>query len=158
MILFLDIRRDVVTLAAIAPAASGSGALTKKRASAPKNAVKWLVLKGDNKVGAALKKAQTAFGWKRKKPTAVVVAMNAPGVMQDQRNVTWSGIRQGVATANALAFAWGVPVAAVEVHGDESREALADGARLVAAKAKAGEWVRASYSAEPNITQPKKVL
>lgn len=147
MIFYLDIRRDLVTLAAIKPAAS----------KAAKG--KWLQMKGDNKVGAALAKARRAFGWAgKKRPSAIVVAMNAPDVTPETRNVSWSGIRQGVATANALAFAWDAPLAAMTVRGDESRETLEGMIRVASTRAKAGEWVRAAYDGEPNITVAKKVL
>ncbi len=138
MLLYLDLRRDEVTLAAV----DARGA-------------KWLVVPGDNMIGRALDKAKKPFGLLRKKPTGVVLAMNAPGAV---RNVSWSGVRQGVATANSLAFAWGVPVAAVGICGDESRQALAEMARRAADGAKLGEWVGAVYSGEPTITKSKNEL
>lgn len=138
MILYLDLRRDEVTLAAV----DDKGA-------------KWLAVPGDNMIGQALAKAKRPFGLLRKKPACVVVAMNAPDAV---RNVSWSGVRQGVATANSLAFAWGVPVTAVRVCGDEPREALAEMVRKAAIGAQPGEWVSAVYSGEPTITKAKNDL
>lgn len=138
MLLYLDIRRDAVTLAAVEA-----------------KTAKWVALTGDNMIGKALDKAKKSFGLAKKKPTCVVLAMNAPDSVH---NVTWSGIRQGVATANTLAFAWDVPVVQVQVCGDESREAVAELARKAAKAAKKGAWVSAIYSGEPNITVSKKVI
>ena len=98
-------------------------------------------------------KARAAFGLNRKAPEAVVVAMNAPGATA--RDVSWSGVRAGVALANALAFAWGIPVGAIAVNGDEPPEAIAALARESAGRAEPGIWVTARYSGEPNITKPK---
>jgi hypothetical protein len=141
MILYLDIRRDHVALAAV-----------------DAKSAKWLDLKGDNKVGAALAKAKLSLGIGRRKPKAVVVAVNAADATPETRNVSWSGIRQGIATANALAFAWGVPVCSLEVRGDEARTALREPILTAAKKAKDGVWVRAAYDGEPNITVAKKIL
>lgn len=138
MVLYLDIRRDAVTIAAV-----------------DAKAAKWVALTGDNMIGRALDKAKKSFGLLKKKPTVVVLAMNAPDAV---RNVSWSGIRQGVATANTLAFAWDVPVVPVLVCGDEAHDAVAELVRKAAKGAKKGAWVPAIYSGEPNITVAKKVL
>lgn len=113
---------------------------------------KWVAVAEDRAGLLTFAKARAKFKLGRNNVHAVVVAMNAPGATRD---VSWSGVRAGVATANALAFAWGVPVAAVAVHGDETEAALADRSREAAANAVPGEWVHASYSGEPNITTPK---
>ncbi len=141
MILYLDLRRDEVTIAAL----DANDAKTAR----------WSVLSGDNMIGRALDKAKKAFGLLRKNPSCVVLAVNAPEAV---RNVSWSGVRQGVATANTLAFAWGVPVASVQVCGDESREAVAELALKAAEGAKKGEWISAIYSGEPSITKAKNIL
>ena len=138
MILYLDIRRDEVTIAAVEA-----------------KAARWLVVPGDNMIGRALDKAKKGFGLLRKNPACIVLAVNAPEAV---RNVSWSGVRQGVATANSLAFAWGLPVAAVQVCGDEPREAVAEMVRKAAEGAKKGEWLSAIYSGEPTITKAKNIL
>jgi hypothetical protein len=138
MILFLDIKND----GAVAGAVDAEGA-------------KWVSVAGDRAGLRALAKAKTVFGLARRKPTSVVVSMNAPDATRD---VSWSGIRAGVATANALAFAWGVPVAGVLVSGDESKDELARRVRAAAESAKKGIWVAAAYDGEPNITVAKKIL
>jgi len=137
MILFLDVRNAATTVGAID---------TKKE--------RWLSVEGDRSGMLAVAKARAKFGIDRKPPQAVVVAMNAPGA--NARDVSWSSVRAGIAVANALAFAWGVPVAAIAVNGDEAPEAVVALARDAAAHAEPGVWVSAHYSGEPNITTPKK--
>jgi hypothetical protein len=69
---------------------------------------------------------------------------------------SWSTVRAAVAMANALALAWGVPVASLPVSGQENESELAEAARRVGLKAKGKGWIRAKYSGQPNITKPKK--
>jgi len=54
-----------------------------------------------------------------------------------------------------LGFAWNVPVSMIKVNGTESKDKLVGLITDMADKAKTGEWVKASYGGEPNITKPK---
>lgn len=103
-----------------------------------------------------LDKALRAFGFFAEPPSCVVTVLadRAAGAP----HVSWSVVRQSVATANTLAFAWHAPAAAVRSSGQESREDIAGMARRAAAKANKSEWVRALYSGTPNISTAKKVL
>ncbi len=135
MFLLLDIRNNYVTIAVIDAARDRRTTVTGER------------------VGfRAFARAQTTL-LRGKKPSCVAIVMNASA--DAVRDVSWSAVRAGVATANALAFAWSVPSVAVRVRGDESRSALAELARAVVKKAKKGHWVTAAYFGEPNITTAK---
>lgn len=138
MILFIDLRNDRTTFAAIEP----------KKA-------KWLTLPAASSSGGPLAKALKAFGMPKRKPSAVAVAM---GVQPGKRDVSWSTVRAGVASANALALAWNVPAIALTVAGDEPKAALEDMVRKAAKGARRGAWVSARYSGEPTITQAKPLL
>ena len=102
----------------------------------------------------ALAEAMEKFGLGTGSVPPVAVVLGLPEADSGLR-ASWSLIRSGVAMANGLAFAWGVPAASLTVRGDEGRESLAAEALAVASRAKAGEWIGAAYSGEPNITKPK---
>lgn len=138
MILFFDFTNETASIAAI-------GAKGAKWTSAPTG----------RGVFRAFDKARRSKGFPKGKPSCVAVALSAKGVVRD---VSWSTVRAGVAMANGLAFAWGVPSVAVGVTGAESSDELAVAARIAAKTAKKGVWVSAAYSGEPTITQAKKIL
>ena len=88
------------------------------------------------------------------RPKAVVmVELQGEGRGQ----VSWSAMRSAVATANTLAFAWGIPAMKIAADGGESREELAAAAREAASKAAPGQqvWLKPAYGGEPHITKPK---
>jgi hypothetical protein len=89
-----------------------------------------------------------------KKPSAVVVGVHVPGAA---RLSSWSTMRAAVAEANALAFAWNVPVAEVAVRGDESDHELVAAAREAGSGQRAAgkRWALPRYGGEPTITSPK---
>jgi hypothetical protein len=140
MILLLDFTNETARIAAV-------GAKDATWTAAPPFA------KGG--VFRAFDKARRAKGFPKGKPACVAVALSAKGFARD---VSWSTVRAGVAMANGLAFAWGVPSVAVGVTGAESQDELAVAARVAAKKAKKGVWVSATYSGEPTITKAKKIL
>ncbi|MFA6603228.1 MAG: hypothetical protein WCT10_00105 [Patescibacteria group bacterium] len=90
------------------------------------------------------------------RPQAVVM-VELSGAGRDQ--VSWSAMRSAVATANTLAFAWGVPVLKIICNGSGARGELAAAARVAASKARPGQqvWLKPAYGGEPHITQPRKV-
>lgn len=135
MILFLDFRNDRMAVARIAP----------------KDA-RWVVVPGRTLAGKAVEKAMKAFGMPAKKPTSIAVAV---GGEKGVRDVSWSTVRAAIAAANALAFAWRVPIVPVPVRGDETRADLEARARASAKGAKIGTWASARYSGEPTITKAK---
>lgn len=81
-------------------------------------------------------------------PEGVVVHVGFEG-----RDVTWSTVRSATAYANALAFAWGVPVTAVTT-APEAGEDLWGFCRTKLSAANSC-WAAALYNGEPNITSPK---
>ena len=116
---------------------------------------------------------QTAVVWKEgpvaKDPfPALVQAMKQFGTIRPQGVVcglptkegelkaSWSTVRAAVAMVNGLAFAWGVPAASIEINGQESKSELEEKIRSI--KLVPGFWVKATYSGEPNITKPKRLL
>jgi tRNA A37 threonylcarbamoyladenosine modification protein TsaB len=135
MILFLDVRNDGATAAVL-----------------DAKAAKWTTVAGQRAGFDALAKAKRLLG--ARAPACVVVAMGAG----EKRDVSWSTVRAGVAMANALAFAWGVPAAEIAVAGDDPRAEVEKRVRAAAKKAKRGRWVGAAYSGEPTITKAKKIL
>ncbi|HTK05482.1 MAG TPA: hypothetical protein VL500_07890 [Candidatus Eisenbacteria bacterium] len=138
MILFLDLRNDRFSFAAI----------EAKR-------TKWVRTPGAVSVGGSLAKALKAFGMPKRRPTAVIVAAGGDPAL---RNVSWSTVRAAVAAANALALAWNVPVASMPVNGDEEPAMLEKMIRAAAKGAKRGVWASARYSGEPTITKAKPLL
>lgn len=72
------------------------------------------------------------------------------------RDASWSAVRAAVATANALAFAWGVPAVTLPVDGAETNSEIGRLASVALRKAGKRARARAIYDGEPNITQPKK--
>lgn len=104
------------------------------------------------RIGAALAKASIAFRFSKTKFSCIAVAT---GGSRATRDVSWSGIRAGIAAANALGFAWGVPVVEVAVQGDETPAMVASLVREAAKEAKKGSHVTPLYDGEPNITTPK---
>lgn len=76
---------------------------------------------------------------KLQKPRAIIVVKGPYG--------RFSAIRRGVATANALAFAWNVPVAGV-VQSEEVASAIQD----MAHRRAFNQSVVPIYDSEPNIT------
>jgi len=104
------------------------------------------------RVGAALAKAAKTFRFVKNKVSCVAVAT---GGDRATRDVSWSGIRAGIAAANALGFAWGVPVVEVVVRGDERPAESAALVKEAVAVAKKGSHVTPLYDGEPNITTPK---
>ena len=93
----------------------------------------------------ALAKALAIAG---KKPKAIGVTV--------RQHASWSTMRAAVAAANALAFAWNVPVCEVPVSGEESDHLLAAEALGAAGMAEAGRWAYPAYGGEPTITAPKQ--
>lgn len=138
MILYLDLRNDTYAFAAI----------EAKKAT-------WVTASGGTSAAGPLAKAFKEFGLLKKKPTCVALAIGGDAA---KRNVSWSTVRAGVATANALALAWNVPVARIHVEGDETHGAIETLVRKAAKAAKPGEWASAVYSGEPTITKAKSVL
>ncbi len=134
--LYVDLRNGSLRFAAVGPKTAA-----------------WSVAPGGAVVGKGLAKALATLGFRRARPSCVAVATGGePG----SRDVSWSTVRSGVAVGNTLAFAWHVPVVAVAIRGDETPAAVEEAVRRACAGAKAGEWVRAGYSGEPNITTPKR--
>lgn len=89
-----------------------------------------------------------------------------------RKSMSWSTVREAVALANALAFAWNVP--AVRIDGakcgktredrakrncltpyDCSDEDLRESAKAALEGAASDARVSATYDGEPNITKPK---
>lgn len=138
MILFLDFRNDRLSIARIAA----------------KDA-QWVAVPGGTPAGKAVEKAMKAFGMPAKKPASVAVAV---GGERGVRDVSWSTVRAAIAAANALAFAWRVPIVPVPVCGDEPRTAIESLVRAAAKGAKIGTWASARYSGEPTITKAKPLL
>lgn len=138
MILFLDFRNDSMSVARI----------TSKDA-------RWVAAPGRTPAGKAVEKAMKAFGMPAKKPTSVAVAV---GGEKGVRDVSWSTVRAAIAAANALAFAWRVPIVPVPVRGDESRAATETLVRAASKGAKIGTWASARYSGEPTITKAKPLF
>ena len=138
MILYLDFRNDTFFFAVI----------EDKKA-------KWVTEPGGTSAGGPLAKAFKEFDLLKKKPNCIALAM---GGDMGKRNVSWSTVRAGVATANALALAWHIPVARIHVEGDETYAVLETLVREEAKKAKLGEWASAVYSGEPTITKAKPLL
>jgi hypothetical protein len=98
-----------------------------------------------------LAKAASAWGLRRRPPTAVAV-LTATGVEKP----TWSTMRGAVAVANSLAIAWNAAVFSLEIGGQEKKDELAAKLLEAAASAKPGEWAKPPYGGEPNITKPKE--
>lgn len=138
MILFLDFTNETARIAAVGAKGATWGVAPTRRG-----------------VFRAFDKARRSKGFPKGKPSCVAVALSAKGVVRD---VSWSTVRAGVAMANGLAFAWGIPSVAVGVTGAETQDELATAARVAAKKAKKGVWVSATYSGEPTITTAKKIL
>ncbi len=138
MILFLDFTNETARVAAV----GAKGAM-------------WVSAPTGRGVFRAFDKARRSKGFPKGKPSCVAVALSAKVASRD---VSWSTVRAGVAMANGLAFAWGVPSVAVVVTGAESPDELAAAARVAAKKAKKDVWVSATYSGEPTITVAKKIL
>jgi hypothetical protein len=110
----------------------------------------WRSAPGPRAMACALAAARRSGAFSGRGASCVVAALSAPGASRD---VSWSGVRAAVASANALAFAWGVSAATVFLTGAETD---AEAAALVRAAARSAKGkARASYSGEPNITAPK---
>ncbi len=109
--------------------------------------VQWLEHEGERGELVALKEIGEHFGGKT--PTAVVTAVFPEG----DKEVSWSTIREAIAVANALAFAWGVPAIGVPYSQDEAE--LLDAIRLATKNASPEAHVTAAYNGEPNVTMKK---
>lgn len=68
----------------------------------------------------------------------------------------FSGLRAGIATANALGFALGVGVAGISAADASTPKAFAATASRRCTSARAGAWVAPKYGAEPHITSKCK--
>ena len=136
MVLFLDIRNDSAIVAII----------EVQRA-------RWMSMKGERVGFRLFDRVKKVLG--KKKPEAVIVAVGEPSA---KRALSWSTMRTGVAMANGLAFAWGIPLAPIEICGDETRGELAEMVKKAANKAKKNRWITTSYNGEPNITKAKNNL
>jgi len=99
---------------------------------------------------AALAAAKRKFGLARRHPTAIVAAVFPEGSPE----VSWSTVRAAIAVANALGFAWNVPVAGVLADGLDAKQ-LATAIRAAAQHAKPEARLTAHYNGEPNITKAK---
>lgn len=108
--------------------------------------VRWAADAGRNGFSALSKTLRVAAG----RPSVI-------GVTVHQR-ASWSTMRAAVSAANALAFAWNVPVCEVPVTGDENDAQLVALALAAAAQTKVGRWAYPAYGGEPNITVSKKTL
>ncbi len=136
MVLFLDIRNDRAIIAIV----------EVERAQ-------WMSVKGERVGFRSFDRVKKVLG--KKKPGAVIVAVGEPST---KRALSWSTMRTGVAMANGLAFAWDIPVVAIEICGDETRGELAEMVKKAAKKAKKNRWITTSYNGEPNITKAKNSL
>ncbi|HUT21988.1 MAG TPA: hypothetical protein VMX18_01110 [Candidatus Bipolaricaulota bacterium] len=69
----------------------------------------------------------------------------------------FSAVRIGISIANALGYAWNLPVKGIELEKKYKTEKskLADVLKL-SEKVKAGKMAKPVYNAEPNITAAKK--
>jgi hypothetical protein len=83
----------------------------------------------------------------------VIALVSRPGAVRD---ASWSAVRAAVATANALAFAWGVSAATLPIEGDESESEIARLATTTLRQAGKRARATAAYDGEPNITKPRK--
>lgn len=119
---------------------------------------RWLSASPSRGCHGPLARALHAFGFDRRPPSAVVLAEYDNGVGDAPRRVSWSGIRAGVALANTLAFSWNAPVISMKLTGRPGDRELAAAAWRQAARAVKGDWARAVYGGEPNITKSKKTL
>lgn len=111
-----------------------------------KGAAKAVVSAAEGGGFEVLKKAVAAFKLRTRRPDGIVVHVGHEG-----RDVTWSTVRAAVAAGNALAFALGVPVAAVSQAPAEGEDAY-DFCRARLSGVAEGEWAKAAYNGEPNIT------
>lgn len=133
MILYLEFRNGYQRLGAV-------GARTAE----------FLECRRDRGEFAALAEAKAKFGLSRRRPTAVVAAVFPDGSPE----VSWSTVRAAVSVANALGFAWGVPVVGIRAEGlDEP--SLTAAIRTATATAKPTARLHARYDGEPNITKAK---
>jgi len=78
-----------------------------------------------------------------KKSIDKLVVISGPG--------SYTGLRVGISTANALAFAWGIPILGITSTDWQRQEGLAD----LLTKAD-DQPVKAFYLNAPHITSPKK--
>lgn len=78
-----------------------------------------------------------------KKSIDKLVVISGPG--------SYTGLRVGISTANALAFAWGIPVVGITSTDWQRREGRSD----LLSKAD-DQPVKAFYLNAPHITSPKK--
>jgi hypothetical protein len=134
MILYLEFRNGYQRLGAV-------GARTAE----------FLECRRDRGEFAALAEAREKFGLARRRPAAIVAAVFPEGSPE----VSWSTVRAAVSVANALGFAWGVPVVGVRPDGLEEA-ALAVAVRTAAAKAAPTARLHARYDGEPNITKSSR--
>lgn len=136
MILYIDIQNRKSTI----------GLLGARKAE-------WITSASKGGVYALLEKADRRFGIFTKRPTAVVLASGNEG-----RDVSWSALRTGIAVANTLAFAWGAVVTGVVREDGDTEKETAAKIRTAAKRAKRGDWRKAMYSGEPNITKAKPLF
>ena len=138
MIFFLALKNDISSFAAI-----------------DKKKVAWFSAHTDREGFYKLDGAFRKFGFLKKKPSSLAVALFQ---QKQPNNVSWSTIRAAVAMTNALALAWDIPLCSVLLTGEETKEEIIEKVRFVSLKAKKGEWVKAEYSGEPTITKAKSVF
>ncbi|MDD5251008.1 MAG: hypothetical protein PHT12_00065 [Patescibacteria group bacterium] len=142
MMLVLDYRNRVARFGVVARCSSSP--------------IKWM--KASPPVGSfrPLARAFEAFGLARRHPKNIVVCL--PDRAAGAEHVSWSTVRLAVTTANALAFAWRVPVAEVRLGGAKHDAALTKSACRAVSRARLGQWARPFYDGEPNITKSNKPL
>ena len=126
MILFLDTTTDTYALAL----ATRAGKILR---------IKKIVR--DERIGDKLFTAITGF--LKTKKLAGIIAVTGPG--------RFSGIRQSIAIANTLAFAWGVPLAGVEKNEGDTVDILLERGICQFATASAS-YLLPAYGMEPTIT------
>jgi len=136
MILFLDIRTAKSTLGMVGPRKADRFSST-----------------GKNGAFGLLKRADKGHRIFSRPPSAVVVATGDRG-----GSASWSAVRTAVALGNSLAYAWGAPIAALPLGGDESWTDVAAKGRAAAKTAKPRKWLKAAYDGEPNITKAKPLF
>ncbi len=123
MILFFDTTTDQYLLALC----SDGGHFLRRK-----------VLSRDERIGDRVFRVINDF--LKKKNPAMIIAVIGPG--------RFSGIRHGVSIANALAFAWGIPLLGVEKKSSEDMKHLLQRAL----RQKSSSLLLPRYGQEPSIT------
>lgn len=76
------------------------------------------------------------------------------GIIVNAGPGSFTGLRIGISTANALAYSLNIPIVGI-VHPTNMNDFIESGRNALKGKTTFGKSILPEYGAEPNITQPK---